>query len=123
MASKRYVVWDEQSQVVTPSGRVFSAEEWFEMYPMARLDSIDLVLSGGVVNGAICYVYQEMIDRYDEVLDFSNCESKQECLDIIEAYEKELEKTQEKEVEIITPEERIAAALEAQVMMAMDDVE
>ena len=57
MASKRYVVWDEQSQVVTPSGRVFSAEEWFEMYPMARLDTIDLVLSGGVINGAICYVY------------------------------------------------------------------
>lgn len=119
MASKKYVVWDEESIVVTPSGEVFTAEQWLDRYPMGRLDTIDLVLSGGAINGAICYVYQEMIDIYEKFIDFSECTTKQDCLDLIAEFE---EKADTNGDDIITPEERIAAALEAQVMLAMDDV-
>lgn len=131
MANKRYVVWDEKSLVVTPSGNVFTAEEWFELYPMARLDTIDLVLSGGVVNGALCYVYQEMIDRYERMgCDFSACETKQDCLDLIEAYEDEMDKKAAKNDEAISNEEltatslaSIAASLEYQNMLTLEDVD
>lgn len=119
--AKRYVIWDEKCDVITPSGAVYSAEEWMIKYPMSRLESIDLVLSGGVINGALCYVYQEMVDRYSKYIDFSECTTKQECLDLIEAFEDDIANAPE--VHEPTSEERIAAALEAQVMLAMPDGE
>ena len=119
--AKRYVIWDEKCDVITPSGAVYSAEEWMIKYPMSRLETIDLVLSGGVINGALCFVYQEMIDRYSKHIDFSECETKQDCLDLIEAFEDEIANTPE--VYEPSAEERIAAALEAQVMLAMPDGE
>ena len=93
MASKRYVIWDETSDVITPSGEVFTAEQWMDRYPMSRLDTIDLVLSGGVINGGICFVYQEMIDHYEKHIDFSECETKQDCLDLIEEFEDNMNKS------------------------------
>lgn len=88
MANKRYVIWDEVSQVITPIGEVLTAEQWMDRYPMARLDGLQLVVAGGQINGAFCGVYSEMVDMYErEGCDFSNCTTQQEHLDAIEAFE------------------------------------
>ena len=116
----RYQIWDEVSKVITPSGKVFTAEEWMNEWPMARLEEIKLVISGGVVNGAFCGVYDEMIDMYENMgCDFSNCTTEREHLDAIEAFE-DKRNTQSRE-SAVSAEDRIAAALEAQVMMSMPD--
>ena len=51
----RYVIWDEVSDVFTPSGDVFTAEQWLSKYPAARHPQIDLVVAGdSAINGAFC---------------------------------------------------------------------
>lgn len=115
MANKRYVIWDEISQVITPIGEVLSAEEWMDRYPMARLDGLQLVVAGGQVNGAFCGVYSEMVDMYErQGCDFTGCETQQDHLDAIEAFEDERNKPAEPTV---TDATRTADALEDLVLL------
>ena len=120
MVHKRYVIWDEVSQIITPIGEVLTAEQWMDRYPMARLDGLQLVVAGGQVNGAFCGVYSEMVDMYErQGCDFSGCTTQQEHLDAIEAFED----ARNNAPDAPSTEERIAAALEAQVMMSMMDID
>ena len=120
MARPRYQIWDEVSKVITPSGEVFTAEQWMDQWPMARLEEVVLVISGGVVNGAFCGVYDDFVDMYEKMgCDFSNCTTRQEHLDAIEAFEDK--RNAQSSEGVVSAEDRIAAALEAQVMMSMSD--
>mgnify|MGYP003341718258 CR=1 FL=1 len=84
----RYQIWDKKSSVITPSGEVFTPEQWADRYPMARIEGVDLVIAGGTINGAFCGEYSSMKEMYlREGCDFSDCETKQDCLDVIEAFE------------------------------------
>lgn len=115
MANKRYVIWDEVSQVITPIGEVLSAEQWMDRYPMARLDGLQLVVAGGQINGAFCGVYSEMVDMYErQGCDFTGCETQQDHLDAIEAFEDERNKPVEQGVSDAT---RTADALEDLVLL------
>lgn len=117
----RYVIWDKTSRVIVPTGQVFTAEQWMEQYPVARFDDIYLVVSGGTINGAFCQEYTSFVDVYTRAgCDFTGCETMQDHLDRIEQFEDERNSQQ---FDYIDPNERIAAALEAQVMMAMPDEE
>ena len=115
----RYVIWDEVSRVIVPTGQVFTAEQWMDKYPMARLDDIYLVVAGGTINGAFCQEYTSLVDIYTQQgCDFTGCETMQDHLDRIEQFEDERNADNSS---YIDPQERIAAALEAQVMMEMPD--
>lgn len=116
--NKKYQIWDKQSSVITPVGEVFTAEEWKERYPMSKIDGIDIIVGGGTINGSVCMEYTETISMYERMgCDFSECETKQDHLDKIEQFEDEQARS-----DVASPEERIAAALEAQTMMAMEDL-
>ena len=85
---KRYVIWDEVSDVYTPSGEVFSAELWLDRYRIAKLETEYLVISGAAYNGGYCMVYSDMVDIYEKMgCDFSECVEMQDFLDTIEAFE------------------------------------
>ena len=113
---KRYVIWDEVSNVYTPNGKIWTAEQWLDRYPIAKLETEYLVISGTSYNGGFCMVYSDMIDIYErEGCDFTGCEEMQDFLDAIEAFEDTRNASAANEV---TAEERIAAALEYQVLMA-----
>ena len=115
MASKRYVIWDEVSQVITPIGEVLSAEQWMERYPMAKLDGLQLVVAGGQINGAFCGVYSEMVDMYERMgCDFSGCTTQQEHLDAIAAFE---DARNNQSSDAVPDQTRIADALEDMVVM------
>ena len=117
----RYVIWDETSRVIVPTGQVFTAEEWMDRYPMARLDDIYLVVAGGTINGAFCQEYTSFIEVYTQVgCDFTGCETMQDYLDRIEQFEDE---RNAQTSDYTDPNERIAAALEAQVMMSLPDAD
>ena len=118
---KRYQIWDKKSNVITPIGEVLTPEQWINRYPMAGVDGIDLIIGGGTINGSVCMEYTQTKDMYEKMgCDFSSCETKQDVLDTIEGYEDEMNTP---DPNYVSNEERIASALEAQVMMSLPDEE
>lgn len=116
--SKRYAIWDKVSPVLTPSGEVFTAEEWKARYPAAKLDSITVLCSAGEINGGfygtlgqLKHLYETQGAQFDEGL------NNQQLLDAIEAWEDE-QAAKPVETEA-TAEERIAAALEYQNLLSL----
>lgn len=117
--AKRYVIWDKKSQVITPSMEVFTAEQWKARYPICNIAGMTIVGSAGVINGGFFGVLQQMEVMYaNRGVDFSECTTDEEKLEVIEAWE-DAQNTPSDES---TAEERIAAALELQNMMAMETV-
>lgn len=121
MARKRYVIWDEVSDVYTPSGEVFTPEMWLNRYPIAKRETEHLVISGASYNGGFCMVFADMVDIYEKAgCDFTGCDEMQEYLDAIEAFEDERNSAPITEVSDAT---RTADALEDLVLLqelAMD---
>lgn len=112
MANPRYRVWDKTSQVITPIGEVLTPADWIERYPAAAV--LKTVVDGGEINGAYFGYFNQMVDYAEaQGCDFSECETDQDYLDAIEAWENQLnEMTGDP-----SAEERIAAALEYQNLM------
>ena len=119
----KYAIWDKKSDIITPSMHVFTAEEWMEQYPAARRDDVKVVCGGGQINGSVIGTLDQWIDNYKNnpvggyQCDFEGCETDQDYLDRIEQFENFVNNVKSGP----TAEERIAAALEAQVMMALPD--
>lgn len=118
----KYAIWDKVSPVIVPTGKIFTAEQWIEKYPVAGLDFIKVVCAGGEINGAFFGTLGQMKETSAKMgCDFSACETDQDILDAIEAFEDYLNTPVESDEP--TTDERIAAALEAQVMMSLPDDE
>ena len=116
----KYAIWNKSDPILTPVGEVFTAEQWIERYPIAGIESITVVCGGGEINGAFFGTLGSMVEIYTKRgCDFSACETDQDKLDAIEAFEDAMNAP----VDYISTDERIAAALEAQVMMSMPDEE
>ncbi|MBP3577713.1 MAG: hypothetical protein J6K15_06350 [Lachnospiraceae bacterium] len=118
---KRYVIWDEKSDIYTPKGKRWTPKQWLERYPIARLETEYLVISGSAYNGGFCMVYSDMVDVYEKAgCDFTGCVEMQDFLDAIEAFE---DARNAEAANTVSTEERIAAALELQCLQNMPDVE
>ncbi|MCI8336637.1 MAG: hypothetical protein HFI72_05725 [Peptococcaceae bacterium] len=116
----KYAIWNKQDAVITPIGEVFTAEQWMERYPVARLDNIKVICGAGEINGSFFGTLGQMVSVYEaQGCDFSSCSTDEEKLAAIEAFEEEMSKPDETP----TAEERIAAAMEYQVMATLPDVE
>lgn len=82
----RYIIWDHVSPVITPSGEVFTAQEWEDRYPAAQL--IPYVMAGGDMNGALMQSYGTLKDMYArQGCDFTGLADGQAVLDKIEWFE------------------------------------
>lgn len=117
---KRYAIWDKTSPVIVPTGKVFTAEQWKEKYPAAALESITVVCAAGEINGGFFGTLGQMEQLYAaQGADFSACETAEDKLEVIEAFEDALNAPSDEP----TTDERIAAALEYQVMASLPDEE
>lgn len=115
---KRYAIWDKKSPVIVPTGAVFTAEQWKEKYPVAALDSVTVVCAAGEVNGGFFGTLGQMEQMYEaQGADFSACTTNEEVLEVIEAFEDAMNAPSDEP----TTDERIAAALEYQVMASLPD--
>ena len=47
----RYKIYDNKSNVFTPSGEMFTAEQWLERYPWGKVAK--MVVGGGIINGSV----------------------------------------------------------------------
>lgn len=116
---KRYAIWNKVDPIITPIGEVLSAEQWINRYPVAGVEAIKVVCAAGEINGAFFGTLGQMVQVYEaQGCDFSACTTDEEKLEAIEAFEDAQNAPSEAEV---TPEERIAAALEYQVMASLPD--
>lgn len=117
----KYAIWDKKKSVITPSGKKFTPEQWIEMHPIAGLEGVKVIMGGGLINGSVLMEFNQTVENFKEMgCDFSDCLKDQDYLDAIEKFEKE---QNEQSKNVVSTEERIAAALEAQVLMSMDDME
>ena len=120
----RYAIWNKKDNVYTPVGEKFTAEQWIERYPLAEIESIKVVCAGGVINGAFFGILSEMVEMYTKMgCDFSLCEADQDYLDAIEVFEDKMNAPVETVDASTAALENIAAQLEFQNMMALDDTE
>ena len=116
--TKRYAIWDKQSPIITPIGEVLSAEKWIERYPVAGVPSVTVVCAAGEINGAFFGTLGQMVQMYEnQGADFSACEMDEDKLAVIEAFEDAMNTPSTEP----TTDERIAAALEYQVMASLPD--
>lgn len=114
--SRRYQIWNKQDNIITPIGEVLTPEQWIERYPMASV--VDIVIGGGTINGACCMEYTSFVDLYEKVCDFSECTTKQDYLDVIEAFEDSQQENQGVDTQV-----RIADALEDLIVLNMPNEE
>lgn len=118
--AKRYAIWDKVSPILTPIGEVMTPEKWIERYPIAGVQTITVVCAAGEINGAFFGTLGQMVQMYEaQGADFSACTTPEEKLEVIEAFEDAMNAPSEE----ATAEERIAAALEYQVMASLPDEE
>ena len=116
---KKYAIWNKVDPIITPIGEVLSAEEWIKRYPVAGVNSVTVVCSAGEINGGFFSTIGQMVQIYEsQGCDFSGCNTNEDILNAIEAFEDSLNS-----VVTISTEERIAAALEAQVLLSLNDAE
>ena len=115
---KRYAIWDKQSPMIVPTGKVFTAEQWKEKYPVAALPDVTVLCAAGEINGGFFGTLGQMEQMYAaQGCDFSACNTNEEKLETIEAFEDGLNAPSDEP----TTDERIAAALEYQVMASLPD--
>jgi len=116
--AKRYGIWNKEDPVITPIGEVLTAEQWVQRYPVAGVESITVVCAAGEVNGAFFGTLGQMVQMYEaQGVDFSACKSDEEKLAVIEAFEDAMNAPSTEP----STDERIAAALEYQVMASLPD--
>lgn len=132
----KYAIWNKQAPILTPIGEVLSAKEWIDRYPIAGVESITVVCAGGEINGAFFGTLGQMVEMYaKEGCDFSACNTAEEKLAKIEAFEDERDAKATEEARAKAEAEAanaainasslasIAAQLEFQNMMSLEDVE
>ena len=116
--TKRYAIWNKQDPIITPIGEVLSPEQWISRYPVAGLESITVVCAEGEINGAFFGTLGQMVQMYEaQGADFSVCETAEDKLAVIEAFENAMNTPSDEP----GTDERIAAALEYQVMASRPD--
>ena len=134
--TKKYAIWNKQDPIITPIGEVLSAEQWIARYPVAGVPSITAICAAGEINGAFFGTLGQMVQMFEkEGADFSACNTAEDMLAVIEAFEDVREAEEKAAAEKKAAEEAanaelnaaslasIAAQLEFQNMMTLDDVE
>lgn len=129
---KKYAIWDKQSPILTTIGEVLTPEEWIDRHPIAGLDRITVICSAGEINGGFFGTLGNMVDIYTrQGCEFTDDMTAEQKLEAIEAFEdaKAAEAAQAvadaKAMEEMNAASTasIAASLEYQNMMSLDDAE
>lgn len=121
---KKYAIWNKQDPIITPIGEILTAEQWIQRYPVAGVPSITVICSAGEINGGFFGTLGQLVELYTNLgCDFSDCKTADEKLEAIESFEDSKDAEAKAAANMPSTEERIAAALEAQVLMSMPDEE
>jgi len=110
----RYQIWNQTDDVYTPSGEQFTAEAWAARYPWVKVPGAKMIITTGLINGGAAMEFGAAAAAYKaRGAAIADGMTDEEVLAAIEDFEDNPPGANEP-----SSEERIAAALEAQVMMA-----
>lgn len=113
----RYAIYDGKSDVITPSGATFTAEEWLKKFPWGRMTK--MIVGGGVINGSVALVFDDYVEQAKKRgCDLSGCTTDEEILAKIEEFE-----DNPPVVETVSDQTRIADALEDIAAQNLPDAE
>ena len=123
--SKRYAIWDKVSDIYTPVGERLSAQQWIDRYGWIKAPGSVPIVAAGLINGALIDELGQMKNRYEQQgCTFTEAMSNQEILDAIETFEDqraaEAKAAAEEAANTPSAEERLAAAVEFQNLLAME---
>lgn len=115
----RYQIWDKKSNLYTPSGARFAAQDYINRYALwAENPNVKVVITTGAINCGVFMEFESMRDQYKRMgAEITNDMTDAEVLAAIEAFEDRPQET------VVSAEERIAAALEYQAIASMPDEE
>lgn len=109
----RYQIWNGTDNVITPSGAQFTAKEWGDRYPWVKLPGVKMIITAPPINGGAALEYFSTIAHYKKMgAAITENMTEEEVLAAVEAFEDNPPGADQP-----TNEERIAAALEGQVLM------
>lgn len=118
----KYQIWDKVSNVYTPSGNMYTAEEWINKYKWINIPGMVPVMSAGNINGAMIADLASMKkNAIAQGCTFEDGLSDEQVLEAIEAWEnqksEEAKAAAQEAANTPTAEERIAAAMEYQNLL------
>ena len=121
----KYQIWDKKTNIYTPSGKMFTPAQWISMYEWINMPGAVPVISTGRINGKFSGELNEMKEMYEQQgCTFTEGMSNQEILDAIEAFEDQraadAKAAAEEAANTPSAEERLAAAVEFQNLLAME---
>ena len=127
---KRYKIWNKKDSLISPSGIVYTPADWIKLHPAA--EHVTTLCGAGEVNGSVFEILAFVVEKYEQLgADFSACTTDEEKLAVIEAFDEEMAIAEaEAMAEARVKEEiqadslaSIAASLEYQNMLTLEDVE
>ena len=132
----KYAIWNKKDPILTPIGEVLTAEQWIARYPIAGVPSITVVCAGGEINGGFFGTLGQLVELYEKQgCDFSACETAEDKLAAVEAFDDAREAEQAAQAKAqaeakATAEDltatslaSIAASMEYQNLLTLDDME
>lgn len=115
----RYQIWNKTDEIYTPSGAHFTAQEWKDKYPWINIPGAKMIITTGLINGGAAMEWGATVALYkSQGANITDDMSDEQVLAAIEDFEDNPPVSDEP-----SSEERIAAALEAQVLMATPETE
>ena len=60
----QYQIWNKLDDIITPSGAQFTAQEWADRYPWAKLPGVKMVITAPPINGGCAMEYSATVAHY-----------------------------------------------------------
>lgn len=115
----RYQIWDKESDVYTPSGTMFTAQEWAARYPWVNIPGAKMIITTGIINGGAAMEFEATKTAYTQRgAAITDDMTDEEVLAAIEDFEDNPPGADDPSVE-----ERTAAALEFLAVSSLPDEE
>jgi len=113
----RYQIWDKVSDIYTPSGERFTAEQWKERYPWVNIPAAKMIITTGIINGGAAMEFGATVASYQSAgANITDDMTDDEILAAIEDFEMNPPQPDGPSVE-----ERTAAALEFIAVSSLPD--
>jgi len=114
----KYKIWNKTDNLITPVGEVLTPQDVFSKYPASAIEGIKFIIADQPINMAVFMEFEATKNIYKQQgVQITDDMTDQEVLDAITEWE------ETPRVATPTAEERIASALEFQVMMSLPDEE
>lgn len=107
-----YKIWNKQENLVTPTMEVLTPQQVFEKYPAAQLNGFEFIICDSPITMGVFMEFETTKQQYKQM--GASIEDNMSVEDVLSAITQFEETPQE---HVSTAEERIASALEFQVMM------